>query len=177
MNESHKAAFNPADFLAVAGLGRKIVRIKANESFFIQGAVAGPVFYLQAGHAKLTVISKRGKEATIALLKAGDFIGEEAIAGVVGLRISTATAITSCTAMKIERTAMVRVLHDEATFSQIFLKFIPCGVSKRRKTLLTNCSIRVKRDWHENFFSWRSLVSWENLRCLFQQLPRKRSLT
>ena len=58
------------------------------------------------------------------LLKVGDFIGEEAIAGVVGLRISTATAVTACTAMKIERAAMVRVLHDESAFSEMFLKFV-----------------------------------------------------
>jgi len=58
------------------------------------------------------------------LLKVGDFIGEEAIAGVVGLRISNATAVTACTAMKIERAAMVRVLHDESAFSEMFLKFV-----------------------------------------------------
>ena len=76
-------------------VGQKIIRLKAGQSFFAQGEAALFVFYLQVGSAKLTVVSKRGKEATIMLLKAGDFIGEEAIAGVVGLRISSATAVTA----------------------------------------------------------------------------------
>jgi CRP/FNR family cyclic AMP-dependent transcriptional regulator len=93
-------------------------------TFFAPGEAAEFVFYLQAGTAKLTVVSKRGKEATIMLLKAGDFIGEEAIAGVIGLRISSAKAVTACTAMKIDREAMVRVLHEESAFSEMFLKFV-----------------------------------------------------
>jgi CRP/FNR family cyclic AMP-dependent transcriptional regulator len=124
MNATHSARFDIAEFLADAGLGRKIIRLKAGQPFFAQGDEAHFVFYLQVGRAKLTVISKRGKEATIMLLKVGDFIGEEAIAGVIGLRISTATAVTACTAMKIERAAMVRVLHDESAFSEMFLKFV-----------------------------------------------------
>lgn len=107
-----------------AGLGGKIVRLKSSQSFFAQGDAALFVFYLQSGSAKLTVISERGKEATIMLFKAGDFIGEDAIAGVVGRRIASATAVTACTAMKMERTAMVRVLHDENAFSEMFLKFV-----------------------------------------------------
>ena len=124
MIATQSAHFDIAGFLADAGLGRKIIRLKAGQPFFAQGDEAHFVFYLQVGSAKLTVISKRGKEATIMLLRVGDFIGEEAIAGVVGLRISTATAVTACTAMKIERAAMVRVLHDESAFSEMFLKFV-----------------------------------------------------
>jgi CRP/FNR family cyclic AMP-dependent transcriptional regulator len=124
MNEPQKPPFNPAEFLSAAGIGRKVVRIKANESFFVQGAAADSVFYLQTGRAKLTVISQRGKEATITLLKAGDFIGEESISGVAGPRISSATAITACSAMKVDRAAMVRVLQNETTLSQMFMKFI-----------------------------------------------------
>jgi len=124
MNTSKTEHFDIAAFLANAGLGRKVIRLKAGQSFFAQGEAALFVFYLQVGSAKLTVISKRGKEATIMLLKAGDFIGEEAIAGVVGLRISSATAVTACTAMKIDREAMVHALHDETAFSEMFLKFV-----------------------------------------------------
>ncbi len=124
MNETNKPEFDPAAFLAVAGLGRKLVHVKANESFFDQGSQATSVFYLQSGRAKLTVLSDRGKEAIITLLNAGDFIGEEAIAGVVGRRIATATAITACVAMKIDREALVKVLHENSAFSAMFLKFI-----------------------------------------------------
>ncbi len=124
MEKANTKPFNIATFLANASLGRKIIRLKPGQSFFVQGEPAEFVFYLQAGTAKLTVVSKRGKEATIMLLKAGDFIGEEAIAGVVGLRISSAKAVTACTAMKIDRDAMVRVLHEESAFSEMFLKFV-----------------------------------------------------
>jgi CRP-like cAMP-binding protein len=72
----------------------------------------------------LAVVSKNGKEATTALLSAGDFVGEESIAGVVGLRMTTATAGTACTALKIERSEMIRVLHEEHAFSDLFLKFL-----------------------------------------------------
>ena len=124
MNAPRTEEFNIVAFLANAGLGRKVVRFKAGQSLFSQGTPATSVFYLQSGRAKLTVISKRGKEATILLLKAGDFIGEESVAGVLGLRLASATAVTSCTAMKIDREAMVRVLHEENSFSEMILKFV-----------------------------------------------------
>jgi CRP-like cAMP-binding protein len=119
-----QARFDPAVFLAQAGLGRRVVQVKPKRPFFSQGDPADCVFYLQSGRAKLTVISKEGKEATIALLAAGDFVGEESMAGTPGLRMATATAIAPCTALKIERAEMVRVMHEEHTFSDLFLKFL-----------------------------------------------------
>jgi CRP-like cAMP-binding protein len=124
MTESESAAFDVAAFLAKAGLGRRIVKLKPKGAFFSQGNPADSVFYLQKGRAKITVVSERGKEATITLLSVGDFIGEESIAGAVGLRLATATAITTCTALKIERTEMIRVMHEEHAFSDLFLKFL-----------------------------------------------------
>ncbi len=117
-------SFDPALFLANAGLGRRIVRLRAKQSFFLQGNPADCVFYLQSGRAKLTVVSKSGKEATITLLAGGEFIGEESIAGVNGRRMATATAITACTALKIDRVEMIRILHEEHAFSDLFLKFL-----------------------------------------------------
>jgi CRP-like cAMP-binding protein len=98
--------------------------MKPKQVFFPQGEPANAVFYLQKGRAKLTVISKSGKEATIALLSPGDFVGEKSIAAVPGLRMATATAITACTALRIERAEMIRVLHEEHSFSDLFLKFL-----------------------------------------------------
>jgi len=121
---SAKAGFDPAAFLAKAGLGRRIVQVKAKHVFFAQGNPAESVFYLQTGRAKLTVISQRGKEATIALLAPGDFVGEESIAAAAGLHLATATALAACTALKIEREEMVRVIHEEHAFSDLFLKFL-----------------------------------------------------
>jgi CRP/FNR family cyclic AMP-dependent transcriptional regulator len=118
-------AFDPAEFLASAGLGRKIVHVKAKRAFFRQGNAADCVFYLQSGRAKLTVLSNEGKEATITLLTTGDFVGEESIAGsLLGLRMATATAITNCVALKIDRDEMLRVLQSEHAFSGMFLHFL-----------------------------------------------------
>jgi CRP/FNR family cyclic AMP-dependent transcriptional regulator len=124
MAEPTNTGFGPAAFLAEAGLGRRIVEVRAKQVFFAQGTPADSVFYLQKGRAKITVVSERGKEATITLITAGEFIGEESIAGVIGLRLATATAITSCRALKIDREEMVRVIHEEHAFSDLFLKFL-----------------------------------------------------
>ena len=124
MAGTEQIQFDPAVFLAKAGLGRRIVQLKAKDAFFSQGDAADCVFYLQSGRAKLMVVSSEGKEATIALLTAGEFVGEESLAGTPGLRMATATAITECSALKIERTEMIRAMHDEHTFSDLFLKFL-----------------------------------------------------
>ncbi len=117
--EPENRAFDVAAFLASAGLGRKIVQVKARQTFFSQGNPADSIFYLQKGSAKLSVVSANGKEATITLLSAGDFLGEEAIAAAGGLRLATASAVTACSALKIEREEMVRVMHEEHAFSDI----------------------------------------------------------
>jgi CRP/FNR family cyclic AMP-dependent transcriptional regulator len=124
MNDLNKTLFDPSAFLAQAGLGRRIIHLKAREALFSQGTRADCVFYIQTGRAKLTVVSQNGKEATITLLSAGQFTGEESIAGPVGLRMATATAITACVVLKIERDEMIRVLHEEHAFSDLFLKFL-----------------------------------------------------
>ena len=124
MPGSESTKFDAAAFLANAGLGRKIVQLKPKQVFFSQGNPADSIFYLQKGRAKVTVVSKNGKEATITLLCPGDFVGEESLATVGGLRMATATAITACTALKIEREEMVRVMHEEHAFSDLFLAFL-----------------------------------------------------
>jgi CRP/FNR family cyclic AMP-dependent transcriptional regulator len=124
MSETRMIGFDAEVFLANAGLGRTIVQVKPKESFFSQRDPADSIFYLRKGSARLTVVSQEGKEATITLLCAGDFIGEEALASLGGLRMATATAITACTALRIEREEMVRVMHEEHTFSDLFLKFL-----------------------------------------------------
>jgi CRP-like cAMP-binding protein len=116
--------FALAAFLEQAGAGRRIVKLKHGQVFFSQGSSADSIFYLQTGSAKLTVVSHDGKEATIALLPAGEFVGEESLASVGGLHMATASAITACTALKIERGEMIRVMHQEPAFSEMYLKFL-----------------------------------------------------
>jgi CRP/FNR family cyclic AMP-dependent transcriptional regulator len=124
MVKFEKPSFDTAAFLMSAGLGRRIVQLMPRQPFFTQGDPADSVFYLQKGQAKITVVSEAGKEATIAILSASDFVGEEALAAVPGLRLSTATAATACIALKISRDEMIRVMHEERDFSDLFLKFL-----------------------------------------------------
>jgi CRP/FNR family cyclic AMP-dependent transcriptional regulator len=119
-----KETFDPSDFLSHAGLGRRVVHFKAKSVFFSQGNSADSIFFLQKGRARLTVVSSAGKEATITLLALGDFVGEESIAGVLGLRLATATAITACTALKIERKAMILAIKQEHELANIFMAFL-----------------------------------------------------
>jgi CRP/FNR family transcriptional regulator, cyclic AMP receptor protein len=150
MADLKKTAFDVAAFLEKAGLGRRIVQLNPKEIFFTQGHHADSIFYLQKGRAKLTVVSTNGKEATITLLSAGDFVGEESLASVGGLRMATATAITACTALKIDRVEMIRVMHQEHTFSDLFLKFF-CSpaVCERRRILSISSSTPAKSGWRE----------------------------
>lgn len=124
MAEVEQRRFNAAAFLASAGLGRRVVQLAPKDTFFSQGDPADSVFYLQTGHARVSVVSAAGKEATIALLSAGDFVGEESLAAMAGVRLATATAIAACTALKIGRQEMIQVLHEEHSFSDLFLKFM-----------------------------------------------------
>ena len=116
--------FNIAAFLAAKGPGRSIRNHTAKQIFFSQGGPADAVYYLQTGRAKLTVSSKSGKEATVTLLAAGDFFGEESMVGAGTLRTVTASAITACTVLRIATAEILRVLQKEHKFSTFFLRFI-----------------------------------------------------
>ena len=124
MVELEKPRFDAAAFLARAGLGRRVVQLAPKDAFFSQGDSADSIFYLQKGRAKVTVVSASGKEATITLLAPGDFVGEEALAAMTGLRLATATAVTACAALRIGREEMIHVMHEEHSLSDIFLKFL-----------------------------------------------------
>jgi CRP-like cAMP-binding protein len=119
-----KTPFDPSVYLATAGPGRKIVCLKAKQAFFSQGSAADSVFFVQSGRAKLTVVSKKGKEATVTLLAPGDFVGEESITKPSALRTTTASAITPCAVLEISRERMLRMLHEEHAFSDFFLDFM-----------------------------------------------------
>jgi len=141
MEQTGQPGFDPVAFLTNAGLTRRFVQIAAKQTFFSQGGPADSVFYLQQGRVRVTVVSTTGKEATITLLTAGDFVGEESLAALGGQRLTTATAMTACTAIKIKRDEMIRVMHDEPGFSDLFLKF-----------LLTR-SMRVQADLVDQLFN------------------------
>jgi CRP-like cAMP-binding protein len=124
MAEARSMTFDLAAFLEEAGVGRTVVHLKDKQVFFSQGDSADAIFYLRTGRAKLTVVSPEGKEATIALLTPGEFIGEESLASVGALHMATASAITACTALRVEREQMIRVMHQEHSLSEMYLKFL-----------------------------------------------------
>lgn len=112
--------FDPQKFLATIGKGRKETAYKNKQLIFSQGDAADAVFYVQSGKIKLTVLSEQGKEAVIAILTDKDFLGEGCIHG-QPLRMSSATAMTECRVLRIEKKAMMKVLHEEHAFSDLFV--------------------------------------------------------
>jgi CRP/FNR family cyclic AMP-dependent transcriptional regulator len=117
-------AFDPKTFLAQTGPGRTILEYRKNKLIFVQGDPCDAVFYVQSGRVKLTILSSRGKEATIAMLSAGDFMGESCITSDRPLRLSSATAITDSCVLKISKDAMLNVLHREHAFSDLFVSYL-----------------------------------------------------
>jgi CRP-like cAMP-binding protein len=133
--------FDAAFFLATEGPGRSILRLNTSQAFFSQGDPADAVYYLQNGRAKLTVVSKRGKEATVTILASGEFFGEESMAGGEVIRTTTASTVSSCVAIKIEKAEMLRILHEQHLFSDFF-----------RQSVLTR-SIRTQTDLVDQLFN------------------------
>jgi CRP-like cAMP-binding protein len=117
-------AFDPRIFLATVGTGRTLRHYHPKQSIFSQGDRADAVFYVQEGKVRLSVLSQQGKEATIALLGSGDFLGEECIASDQPARLATAIAITGCSVLKIAKNRMLRTLHEEHGFSDMFVAYL-----------------------------------------------------
>jgi CRP/FNR family transcriptional regulator, cyclic AMP receptor protein len=118
-----KLAFDAQAFLDSAGVARKVNAFKKAELVYSQGDAAQSVMYIQEGGVKLTVVNEVGKEAVVAILAAGDFFGEGCLAG-QSVRIGTATAITPCTLLVIEKGEMFKVLHEQHALSDRFIKFM-----------------------------------------------------
>lgn len=116
-------AFNAKGFLTCIGNGRKNEKYRANEVIFTQGDNADAVYYLQKGKAKITVTSESGKEAVLAILGLGDFFGEGCLNG-QSKRISSVTTMSECAVMRLDKTAMVHVLHGEPKFADLFIAYL-----------------------------------------------------
>jgi CRP/FNR family transcriptional regulator, cyclic AMP receptor protein len=114
------APFDPKSFLAKVGEGRSIGNYAKDQVVFSQGEPADAVFYLQEGKVKITVVSEQGKEAVVAILGSDDFFGEGCLAG-QPRRMATVATMTDSAIMRVEKAAMVRLIHDEAAFSEMFI--------------------------------------------------------
>jgi len=133
--------FDPSAFLSQAGLGRKIVDLKKGQIVFSQGEPAETVFYIQSGQVKLSVISSSGKEATIALLGAKDFLGEECVANGQAVRLATAVSLAEGAVLQIDKHEMARALHEHDALSDIFMFY------------LLSRNIRVQADLVDQLFN------------------------
>jgi CRP-like cAMP-binding protein len=112
--------FNPKFFLAKVGDGRSIAKYDKDQIVFSQGDPADAVFYIQRGKIKITVVSEQGKEAVVAILGANEFFGEGCLTSQV-LRIATVVAMTESVIVRLEKAAIVRVIHQEPAFSEMFI--------------------------------------------------------
>jgi CRP/FNR family cyclic AMP-dependent transcriptional regulator len=128
--------FAPMEFLAKVGAGRTIAELRKGEAIFSQGDPATAIFYVQKGRVRISVISKAGKEATVALLGAGNFLGEECIAAPNVHRVTTATALADSTILRIERNEMIRVLHEEQAFSEVFVAYLLARNARTQEDLV-----------------------------------------
>ena len=133
-------AFDTQLFLTKVGKGITKVLCPKKHTIFSQGDVAEAVFYIQTGKVKLTVVSKQGKEAVIAILEGGAFFGESCLAG-QSLRTATATALEESDIMRVDKGVMLRVLHEEPTFAELFM------------TYLLAHTIRVEEDLVDQLFN------------------------
>jgi CRP/FNR family cyclic AMP-dependent transcriptional regulator len=134
------AKFNPRKFLAQVGTGKTTLTCPKKRVLFSQGDAAYAVFYIQTGQVKLTVISSQGKEAIVAMLEPGAFFGEGCLAGQL-VCMATATATETSTLVRIDKQAMIRVLHDEPAFSELFLAY------------LLSRNIRIQEDLVDQLFN------------------------
>ena len=123
MPRKRPKTFDPKTFLATVGRGKATLSIGKKKVIFSQGDAADAVFYIHEGKVKLTVISHQANEAVVAILEPGDFFGEACLTGQVS-RLATATSIAVSTIVRIEKAAMIRVLHDEPTFAEMFLAYV-----------------------------------------------------
>jgi CRP/FNR family cyclic AMP-dependent transcriptional regulator len=135
-----KLPFDPQAFLARIGAGRSIVSCRPGQAAFSQGDPADAIFYIREGKLKLTVVSRQGKEAVVAILTPGAFFGEGCLAGQIK-RMATATAMTDCVLARIEKSEMIRVLHAEPTFSEFFARY------------LLSRNIRIEEDLVDQLFN------------------------
>jgi CRP/FNR family cyclic AMP-dependent transcriptional regulator len=140
MKKKVKAYFDPKAFLAQPGTGRTLADYSKNHKIFLQGERADAVFYIQKGKIKLTVISKQGKEAVVALLGVGDFFGEGCLAGQL-LRMASASTMSECSIMRLEKNGVIHLLHDEPAFSEVLLHH------------LLSRNIRIEEDLVDQLFN------------------------
>jgi CRP/FNR family transcriptional regulator, cyclic AMP receptor protein len=130
-----KGRFDPLAFLETAAQGRILATHRKKEIIFSQGGIADSVFYIKKGKVKVTIISREGKEAVVAILGVDEFVGEGCLTG-QPKRLATATAMTECVTMRVEKTEIQRVLRDEPAFSEMFISHVLARTARVEEDLV-----------------------------------------
>lgn len=121
MIDKNMKTFEPATYLTSAGVGYRTVELDPGLCFFVQGDLAHSVFCLLSGRAKLYYVSEKGKQATITLLSPGEYFGEESLGNTPRIRVATAMAVNTCTALQVTNEDMIRAMHQEHALTDLFL--------------------------------------------------------
>ena len=136
MRKKVKTAFDPKKFLAKVGEGKTVSSYRKDQTVFSQGEIADAVFYIQQGKVKLTVVSKQGKEAVVAIVGAGHFFGEGCLNG-HPLRIATTRAVDDdCVITRLEKATMIATIHNEPDFSELFMSYLLTRNSRIEEDLI-----------------------------------------
>ena len=135
MRKKAKAAFDPKTFLAKVGEGKTVSSYRKDQTVFSQGEIADAVFYIQQGNVKLTVVSKQGKEAVVAIVGPGHFFGEGCLNG-HPLRIATTRAVDDCVITRLEKATMIATIHKESEFSELFMSYLLTRNSRIEEDLI-----------------------------------------
>jgi CRP/FNR family cyclic AMP-dependent transcriptional regulator len=134
-DNTNQTIFDPKEFLAKVGEGKTILEFRKDDIVFAQGDIANTVFYIQKGRVKVVVISEQGKEAVVGILEPGQFFGEGCMNG-HSVRIATTTAIEECLITVITKAAMLTALHDQPTFSELFMAYLLTRNSRIEEDLI-----------------------------------------
>ena len=158
MKSRKKAVFNAQAFLDSAGVKRKVVGVQANRSHLHSGRPCEHVLYIQKGGVKLSVLSKTGREAVVAMLGPGEFFGEGCLAG-QPVRMGSATATTDSTILLVDKDQMVRLLHKQHALSDRFIAHMLARNIRIEEDLSTSCSTRARSGWRGRCCCWRGTAS------------------
>ena len=157
MKRRARFPFDPKMFLLKVNGGRAMSDYRKDQIVFRQGDPSDAVFYIQSGKVKKTVVSEQGKEAVVALLGTGDFVGEGCLTG-QPLRLATVSAMTECVIVQIAKADITRVIHEEPAFAELFIAHLLARNGRVEADLSINCSIRARNGWRGSFCFWRILA-------------------
>ena len=166
-------SFNPKTFIAKIGTGKTSLASLKDQTIFSQGDAADAVFFIQTGKVKLSVVSQQGKEAILAMLEPGAFFGQSCLVG-QSVRTATATAVEDDDIVRINKAAMIRVLHEEPFFSELFMSYLLSHNIRSKRIWWINSLTPARSGWRECCCCWRILGKKASRRQSLRRSVKKR---